>query len=104
MLSEPIFWPCYKSSDKSLVAPPTNTIVTLKLDFAAEKGGHGRLGRVETGLFSRTLPIGTKEQIAAHRRDALCPSTQIQKQADFAIIHLLLVNGFVVRLGCLPRE
>ena len=24
------------------------------------KGGHGRLGRVETGLLSRTLPIGTK--------------------------------------------
>jgi len=22
--------------------------------------GHGRLGRVETGLLSRTLPIGTK--------------------------------------------
>ena len=33
-----------------------NTIVPLKLDFAAEKG-HGRLGRVETGLLSRTLPI-----------------------------------------------
>ena len=24
--------------------------------------GHGRLGRVETGLLGRTLPIGTKEQ------------------------------------------
>jgi hypothetical protein len=38
----------------------SHTIVPLKLDFAAEKGGHGRLGRVETGLLSRTLPIGTK--------------------------------------------
>ena len=37
-----------------------DTIVPLKLDFAAEKGGHGRLGRVDTGLLSRTLPIGTK--------------------------------------------
>ena len=73
MLSEPIFWPCYKSSDKSLVAPPTNTIVTLKLDFAAEKGGHGRLGRVETGLFSRTLPTVTKVHADAHRQDAAVP-------------------------------
>ena len=24
------------------------------------KGGHGRLGRVETGLLSRPLPIGIK--------------------------------------------
>ena len=39
---------------------PAQTIVPLKLDFAAEKGGHGRLDRVETGLLSRTLPIRTK--------------------------------------------
>ena len=38
----------------------SHSIVPLKLDFAAEKGGHGRLGRVETGLLSRTLPTGTK--------------------------------------------
>ncbi len=63
----------------------SNTIVPLKLDFAAEKGGHGRLGRVETGPLARTLPIGTKEHNNAHRRDALCPSTKIQKQAAFGI-------------------
>ncbi len=27
---------------------------------SGKEGGHGRLGRVETGLLSRTLPIGTK--------------------------------------------
>jgi len=31
------------------------------------------------------LPIGTKEQTAAHRRDALCPSPGVQKQAAFGI-------------------
>ena len=36
--------------------------------------------------FLATLPIGTKAQTAAHRRDALCPSTKIQKQAAFGII------------------
>ena len=66
-----------------------NTIGTLKLDFAAQKKGHGRLGRVETGLLARTLPIVTKEHANAHRRclqlveptdrrDALCPSPKIQ--------------------------
>jgi hypothetical protein len=31
------------------------------------------------------MPVGTKEQTAAHRRDALCSSTKIQKQAAFGI-------------------
>ena len=41
---------------------------------------------METSLLSRSIPIGTKEQTAAHRRDALCSSTKIQKQAAFSII------------------
>ena len=32
----------------------------FEIGLCSGKGGHGRLGRVETGLFSRTLPIGTK--------------------------------------------
>ena len=32
----------------------------MKLGLCSGKGGHGRLGRVENGLLSRTLPIGTK--------------------------------------------
>ena len=31
------------------------------------------------------LPPEQKEQTAAHRRDALCPSPKIQKQAAFGI-------------------
>jgi len=31
-----------------------------EIRLCSGKGGHGRLGRVETGLLSRTLPIGTK--------------------------------------------
>jgi hypothetical protein len=37
-----------------------DTIVPLKLDFAAEKGGAWPSRRVDTGLLSRRLPIGTK--------------------------------------------
>ena len=32
----------------------------FEIGLCSGKGGHGRLGRVETGLLSRTLPIGTK--------------------------------------------
>ena len=35
---------------------------------SAKEGGHGRLGRVETGLLSRALPIVTNEHAKAHRR------------------------------------
>ena len=35
--------------------------------------------------FLAHCPSEPKEQTAAHRRDALCPSTKIQKQADFGI-------------------
>ena len=41
---------------------------------------------METRLLSRTLPIVTKEQVAAQRRDALCPSPKVQKQAAFGIL------------------
>ncbi|NBS51309.1 MAG: hypothetical protein EBS96_01560 [Spartobacteria bacterium] len=51
-----------------------------------KRRGYGRLGRVETRLLSRTLPIVTKEQVAAQRRDALCPSPKVQKQAAFGIL------------------
>ena len=36
--------------------------------------------------FLAPCPSEPKEQTAAHRRDALCPSTKIQKQAAFGII------------------
>ena len=82
--------------DPEMLEVTPNTIVPLKLDFAAQKKGHGRLGRVETGLLARTLPIVTKEHANAHRRclrlveptdrrDALCPSPKIQMQAAFGI-------------------
>jgi hypothetical protein len=35
--------------------------------------------------FLAPYPSEPKEQTAAHRRDALCPSTKIQKQAAFGI-------------------
>ena len=37
--------------------------------------------------FLAPCPSEPKEQTAAHRRDALCPSTKIQKQAAFGITH-----------------
>jgi len=35
--------------------------------------------------FLAPCPSEPKEQTAAHRRDALCPSTKIQKQVAFGI-------------------
>jgi len=35
--------------------------------------------------FLAPSPSEPKEQTAAHRRDALCPSTKIQKQAAFGM-------------------
>ena len=37
--------------------------------------------------FLAPYPSEPKEQTAAHRRDALCPSNKIQKQAAFGISH-----------------
>jgi len=62
----------------------SHTIVPLKLDFAAEKGGMAVWRRV---YFLAPCPSEPNEQTAAHRRDALCPSTKIQKQAAFGITH-----------------
>jgi hypothetical protein len=63
-------------------------IVSLNLDFAAQKEGGMAVSAVWTLVaFSNSLPIGIKEQTPAHRRclrarrDALCPSAEIQKQA-----------------------
>ena len=55
------------------------TIVLLKLDFAAEKGGMAVSAVWRLVYFLSPSPSEPKEQTAAHRRDALCPSTQIQK-------------------------
>ena len=63
----------------------------FEIGLCSGKEEHSRFDRVETGLLSRTLPIGTKgadrstQAIPPARRDALCPSTKIQKQAAFGI-------------------
>ena len=44
--------------------------------------------------FLAPWPAEAKEQTAAHRRDALCPYTKIQKQADFGIISVFHVFIF----------
>ena len=61
----------------------SHTIVPLKMDFAAEKGGMAVSAVWRRVYFLAPCPSEPKEQTAAHRRDALCPSTQIQKQAAF---------------------
>ena len=63
----------------------SHTIVPLKLDFAAEKGGMAVSAVWRRVYFLAPCPSEPKEQTAAHRRDALCPSTKIQKQAAFGI-------------------
>ena len=63
-----------------------NTIVPLKLDFVAQKKGGMAVSAVwRLVYFLAPCPPEPKEQTAAHRRDALCPSTKIQKQAAFGI-------------------
>ena len=62
----------------------SHTVVPLKLDFAAETGGMAVSAVWRQVYFlASCAPSEPKEQTAAHRRDALCPSTQIQKQAAF---------------------
>jgi hypothetical protein len=46
---------------------------------------HSRLGRVETGPPARVLPIGTQKNTDTHRRAALRPSPENQKQAAFGM-------------------
>ena len=72
------------------------TIVPLKLDFAAEKGGMAVSAVWRLVYFLAPCPSEPKEQTAAHRRDALCPSPKIQKQAAFGIY------GFS-RMFCLTK-
>ena len=59
--------------------------VPLQSDFAAEKGGMAVSAVWRLVYFLAPYPSEPKEQTAAHRRDALCPSTKIQKQAAFGI-------------------
>ena len=63
-----------------------DTNVHLQLDFAAKKGGGMAVSDVwRLVCFLAPCPSEPKEQTAAHRRDALCPSTKIQKQAAFGM-------------------
>ena len=64
----------------------SHTIVSLKLDFAAQNKGGMAVSAVWT-LVYLLVPLVTKEHANAHRRDALCPSPKIQKQAAFGIRH-----------------
>ena len=61
------------------------TIVPLQLDFAAEKGGMAVSAVWRLVYFLAPCPSEPKEQTTAHRRDALCPSTQIQNQAALLV-------------------
>jgi hypothetical protein len=61
-------------------------LVCVEIGLCSGKGGHGRPGRVETGLLSRTLPIGTKgadSSTQARRPVPLCTNTsQDQRQTN----------------------
>jgi len=60
-----------------------------------KRRGHARLGRVETGLLARAHShwnqgaCQSTQGVPPDRRDALCPSPKIQKQAAFGIIALV---------------
>ena len=65
---------------------PSYTIVSLKLDFEPQKGGMAVSAVWRLACLLCHIPIGTKEHAKTHRRDALCSSPKIQKQAAFGII------------------
>jgi signal transduction histidine kinase len=73
--------------------------VTLKLDFASRKKGHGRPGRVETDPFTRVHRTQTSRPSSQAGR--LCSSPKIQKQAAFGIngseYHLFHLNFLTSR-------
>ena len=58
----------------------------LKLDFEPQKGGMAVSAVWRLACLLSPIPIGTKEHAKTHRRDALCSSPKIQKQAAFGII------------------
>ena len=85
-----------KKLDAFGITDRSYTIVPLTLDFAAEKGGMAVSAVWRLVYFLAPCPSEPKEQTAAHRRclwlvvptdrrDALCSSTQIQKQAAFGM-------------------
>ncbi len=84
-----------KGQVRRYVLSQPNTIVPLKLDFAAQKKGGMAVSAVWRLVYLLApCPARTKEHANAHRhylrlveptdrRDALCPSPKIQKQAAF---------------------
>ena len=59
------------------------TIVPLKLDFAAEKGGMAVSAVWRLVYFLAPCPSEPKEQTAAHRRDAAVPLYSNPKASGF---------------------
>ena len=78
----------------------SHTIVPLKLDFAAEKGGMAVSAVWRLVYFLAPLPVGTNKHAKAH---ALCPSTKIQKQAAFGI-NVFLAKGTNVQVSASRKK
>ena len=55
---------------------------------SAKERGHGRLGRVETGLLARTLPSGTMAPPNTHTGETRC--APFQKSKSMLLLGLLL--------------
>ena len=63
-----------------------DTLVSLKLDFKTAREGGMAVSAVWTMVYLlATDSHWNKEHAKAHRRDALCPSPKIQKQAAFGM-------------------
>ena len=57
---------------------------------SVKERGHGRLGRVDTGLLAPTLPVGTKETANAHRRDACSPFQKYKSKRLLVLLTLCI--------------
>ena len=59
----------------------------MKLDFAAQKEGGMAVSAVWRLVYPlAACPSESRSRTAAHRRDALCPSAEIQKLKAIGII------------------
>ena len=58
----------------------------FEIRLCSGKGGMAVSTVWKLVYFLAPSPSESKEQTSAHRRDALCPSSKIQKQAAFGMI------------------
>jgi hypothetical protein len=71
----------------------------FEIRLCSVKGGHGRIGRVETGLLSRTMPIGTKGADRSTGETRCVPLLKSKSKRYF-----LKLNAYNLKTPPLPTD